>query len=162
MYPFQFAGGLEALASREILQQKPITLLPENLTFTEGDIRHVHPHGVVVVCDFSVSYATEPANPMLGALTNGNIINIDHHGNDPRLESRIITSTTQAIEYVNRFGILPDDQHCVINHTDTDSILSSLIVRGIIPPESIFAEASIAADHTGAENPIADLLQAIK
>lgn len=50
----------------------------------------------------------------------------------------------------------------MINRTDCDSVLSSLIIRGILPPDERFGEAAIAADHTGAVNEIADLLQSLE
>ncbi|MDQ6717453.1 MAG: hypothetical protein M3Z17_03775 [Gemmatimonadota bacterium] len=49
----------------------------------------------------------------------------------------------------------------MINHTDCDSILSSAIVGGLLPPAISLGEAAIAADHTGEENTIADLLQGL-
>jgi hypothetical protein len=50
----------------------------------------------------------------------------------------------------------------LINHVDADSLLSSLIMAGILKPNEEFGQAAIAADHTGEENAIADLLQAIQ
>ena len=54
----------------------------------------------------------------------------------------------------------PDDL-VVIDHTDCDSILSAGIVSGRLDPLDSLASAAISADHTGAENGVADLLQAI-
>jgi hypothetical protein len=53
------------------------------------------------------------------------------------------------------------DSRVIISHTDCDSVISPLIVRGLLPPDRIFGEAVIAADHTGEENLISDLLQAL-
>lgn len=51
--------------------------------------------------------------------------------------------------YVKEEGIASPADCVVINHTDCDSVLSSAIIRGILPPEKRFGDAAIAADHTG-------------
>ncbi len=87
------------------------------------------------------------------------IINVDHHADDPRFY-RHISSGNLAIEY--RKAHAPDPNVAVvINHTDCDSVISSAIVSGLLEPESHYGVAVIAADHTGEENPIADLLQSL-
>jgi len=73
-----------------------------------------------------------------------------------------ISSTTIAIDYVKKYGPLPEDCKILINHTDCDAILSMLIMSGVLEPEDRYNEAAIAADHTGDENDIADLLQAMQ
>lgn len=54
-----------------------------------------------------------------------------------------------------------DDAVLIIDHLDRDSILSSGILLGRLPPDPRLSEAAITADHTGAENDIADLLQGL-
>ena len=49
----------------------------------------------------------------------------------------------------------------VITHTDCDSVLSSAIVSGRLEPKPEYEAAAIAADHTGAKDSIADLLQSL-
>jgi hypothetical protein len=49
----------------------------------------------------------------------------------------------------------------VIHHTDCDSVLSSAMLMGYLPPEPALVNASVCADHTGEENDVADLLQAL-
>lgn len=75
---------------------------------------------------------------------------------------QFVSSTNLAIDHVNEFGVYPKDTQVVINHTDCDSILSSLILTGVLPPDKKFSDAAIAADHTGEENEITDLLMAIE
>jgi hypothetical protein len=75
---------------------------------------------------------------------------------------RRVSSTNLALEYVAAFGAVSGRVPVVIHHTDCDSILSSAIVQGILPSDDRFGRAAIAADHTGAENPIADLLQSLQ
>ncbi len=88
-----------------------------------------------------------------------NILNIDHHAPIKRFELPV-SSATLAVDYVHQFGIW-DKGLVAVNHTDCDSALSSAIMRGILPPDQKFSDAAIAADHTGEENKIADLLQAL-
>ncbi len=49
----------------------------------------------------------------------------------------------------------------VVNHMDCDTVLSSGILSGRLDPEERFTAASLAADHTGEENDMADLLQGL-
>lgn len=93
-----------------------------------------------------------------GGYQLGNVINIDHHAAVPRMR-RFVSSANLAIEYVGAAGIVAESDRVIISHTDCDSILSSAIMRGSLPPDPMFGEAAIAADHTGEENQIADLLQ---
>src|SRR3712207_2255748 len=75
---------------------------------------------------------------------------------------RRISSTGLAVEHVRRHGPAGRDTMVVINHTDCDSVLSSAVVLGLLPPEPAWADAAIAADHTGAAHPVADLLQSLE
>jgi hypothetical protein len=124
----------------------------------------------IIACDFYIEGAErdvphgegkapqgEPRVPRLGRITN-----IDHHAPLPEME-RPVTSTQLAAEYLVA-GFDPAAAPApwvVINHTDCDSVLSSAIVMGLIEPHECFVAASIAADHTGEEDEIADLLQAL-
>ena len=86
--------------------------------------------------------------------------NVDHHADDERF-FRQVSSGNLAIRYVAAEGPLPADARVIINHTDCDSVISASILAGLLPPDAVFGDAVIAADHTGAPNAIADLLQAL-
>ena len=134
-------------------------MIPEAQKYNKEQIREMFPGKTIVVCDFPV----EGIDPRLSAkeqLREG-IINIDHHSELPEME-RQVSSTNLAIVYVNVFGAIPGDWQVVVNHSDTDSVLSYFIARGILPPDEKFGAAAIAADHTGQPNEIADLLQAVQ
>jgi hypothetical protein len=73
---------------------------------------------------------------------------------------RKVSSTNLALLYKRNFGIAP--LPVIISHTDTDSILASGILSGILLYTPKLAPAAIAADHTGNENQIADLLQPLE
>jgi hypothetical protein len=114
-----------------------------------------------VLCDAYVdgieSFATlEPWGWVHGASEN-----IDHHAPGSAFE-RQVSSANLALIRVRERGIVPPEVPVRITHTDCDSILSAGIVSGVLPADDAFGEAAIAADHTGAANPIADLLQAIE
>jgi len=122
-------------------------------------VESLHASGELVACDFYISQI-EKGEEVTGGWQLGRILNVDHHAPVRRMEKRI-TSTNLAIERVSAYGIAARSAAILINHTDCDSILSSSILAGVINPDPLFGEAAIAADHTGAENPIADLLQGL-
>ncbi len=138
-----------------------INLIPLTSEITKTVLRQKFPIGQIFVCDFYVEGMENDSFIGCGFQDQAGLItNIDHHS--PSVEMfRPISSGNLAIEYVNQNGKLPAEAITVINHTDCDSIISSLIMRGYLPPDQIFYDAVIAADHTGEENPIADLLQAL-
>lgn len=145
------------------LEKNPVTLIKEKRIIKMSELKSLFPRKKIVVCDAYVEDIENiegTINKKFGFIT-GNIIVVDHHAPQERFE-KIVSSTNLAVEYVKEFGTADKDMLTIINHTDADSILSSLIVRGILLPEKIFEEAAIAADHTGEENQIADLLQALK
>ena len=95
-----------------------------------------------------------------GAYVNGRLVCIDHHQDDPRMH-RFVSSANLAVEWVRAgHGPRPGDL-VVITHTDCDSVLSSGIVSGRLEPKPEYEAAAIAADHTGAKDSIADLLQSL-
>ena len=74
---------------------------------------------------------------------------------------RQVSSANLALAHVAERGGPPDDVTVIVNHADCDSILSSGIMSGRLEPDPGYGVAAIAADHTGAEHPVADLLQAL-
>ena len=86
--------------------------------------------------------------------------NIDHHAAASRFY-QAVSSGNLAIDYVHKHDVLDPAMTVVLNHTDCDSVITAAILRGLLPPDAVFADAVLAADHTGATNPIADLLQAL-
>ena len=130
-------------------------------TVHEEDVLKLFPDKKVIVCDFGFDEITQGEELPFG-FQKGNILNIDHHAHTPRME-KFISSTNLAIEYVNLNGTeASKDDIVLINHCDTDSVLSSSIIRGLLQPEERFGRSAIAADHTGEADPIADLLQSIQ
>jgi hypothetical protein len=113
----------------------------------------------IFACDFYVTGA-EDGVVEPGGLRLGRILNVDHHAPIARMEDEI-TSTMLAAEYLVAGGELEPDRRVVIHHTDCDSMLSSAMMLGILPPDPDLVNASVCADHTGAAHPVADLLQAL-
>jgi len=141
----------------EKLRERPITLLGEFSEITAEELEARFPDGrPIIACDFGVIGA-ESGEEIPGGYRHGRILSIDHHIPNERMARRI-SSTTLAIEQARSLEGFPKDSNVVIHHTDCDSILSSLIARGFLPPEDRFNDAAIAADHTGEENEISDLL----
>lgn len=129
---------------------------------TPGELRALFPDSEICVCDFYVegsedgrAVGTDPP-----AFEFEDLLFIDHHAPIPLMQ-RQITSTLVACEYVKERSALRSEYAIVINHTDTDSLLSALIMNGTLEPINLYVEASIAADHTGDENIISDIVQAL-
>lgn len=133
-------------------------LLPVSNRVSAETVLKVSPSGEVVACDFYVEGA-ERGQEEPGGYRIGRLLNVDHHAPTARM-SRMVSSTNLAIAQVQA-APADADARMVINHTDCDSILSSAIMAGLLPPDPRYGAAAIAADHTGDEDPIADLLQAI-
>jgi hypothetical protein len=137
-----------------LIFQKPTS---DKIVF--DDLKEHYSGGLVYACDFYVDGAEKGLSVPGGYKTDW-LVNIDHHAATERMRKKI-SSTTLAIDHVKKFGPASSKDVIIINHADCDSILSSRIMSGDIEPLDIFNEAAIAADHTGAENEIADLLQAL-
>jgi len=136
---------------------KNIFLYEEKFKVTPEELSNLFPNKKIYICDFYLEGA-EKGKRIQGGFEYQGIVCIDHHFPIPEME-KYISSTNLAAEYVDKFGIVPKNSVVIIHHTDTDSILSSAILTGILRPEQKFVDAAIAADHTGEPNEIADLLQ---
>ncbi len=141
-------------------QAENITLLPESSHVSiEEIVERFGNKQKVIVCDFYLDDIESRGEEEKYGLNYHSITNIDHHAPIAAME-RPVSSAVLAIEHVNQFGS-QKEATVVVNHTDCDSTLSSSIIRGTLPPEKKFADAAIAADHTGEPNDIADLLQSL-
>ncbi len=149
--------GWRAAYSRE---KDRIVLISQKPRNTKEEIASIVGHEKVCACDFYIEGSEDWLMEDL-ALRDGSFFNIDHHSPRPELMHRV-SSGNIAASYVKRNGILPSDYKVVLNHTDCDSIITAFIMLGIIEPEERFLRSVIAADHTGEEDSIADLLQSIE
>jgi hypothetical protein len=134
-----------------------ITLISETARPQLQDVLDLAGDEPFAVCDFSF-IDLEKAERTPWGYSYGRLVNIDHHGPDKDWE-RHVSSGNLAADYVRANGPVAA---VIINHTDCDSILSSGIACGTLPPDAKYEAAVMAADHTGEENAIADLLQAIQ
>lgn len=141
-------------------RRSPIELFPERSHITTRDLHERYPQRGIVACDFHV-HEIHLGESVTGGYVRDGVLNVDHHAPTPRM-ARHVSSANLAIEHVRKHGPVTEAETVVvINHTDCDSVLSSAIMRGLLPPEERFGSAALAADHTGAEDEIADLLQTI-
>ena len=136
-----------------------IIQLPTTDRIQANDLAEHSLGGLVYACDFYVDDA-EKGTSVPGGYQTDWLVNIDHHAATVRMREKI-SSTSLAIDHVKKLGPVSKPGTILINHTDCDSILSSRIMSGDLEPLKIYHEAAIAADHTGEENEIADLLQAL-
>lgn len=141
------------------LKKAPIELHKEAQYLILRNLVQDHPKKTIFVCDNYIK-GIEKGIIEGNALRLSNIISIDHHA-PLKMFAKKISSVNLAIDRVNNRGIASKDEVVIITHTDYDSIISSLIMRGIIAPEKIFGDMAIMADHTGEENEIVDLLQSM-
>jgi hypothetical protein len=140
-----------------------IFLVEKKSENTVSELKDRFPSKKICVCDFYVSGSEHGKIDENGVTNYCDLLVVDHHIPDPCYTSWKITSTVIANKFVTINGPLIDEYVIVVNHTDTDSILSSLIMSGILKPETEYCDqAAIAADHTGKENVISDLLQSFE
>ena len=145
-------------ASGDYRESAP-TILPLTNVVTVADVARECPwESPIYACDFALDGAEDDGSA--GGLRSGRILNVDHHADIERMRGSV-TSSHLAYEHLKTRGAIEAESWVVINHTDCDSILSSAMLMGLIEPKAKFVTASVCADHTGAENPIADLLQAL-
>jgi hypothetical protein len=148
----------------ERFARAPIRLIPASNMPTAQDLEKRFPEaGRIFAVDFYVQGA-EKGKVLLcdsGYQVNERIVNIDHHAPDPRWE-RHVSSGVLACQWVRQRGALRPDSGdvVVINHTDCDSVLSAMILTGVLPPHEQFEKAVVDADHRGTPNELADILQA--
>jgi hypothetical protein len=136
-------------------------LIPSSNRVLPEQLLPLNPGGPVIAADFHVESIHLLGEEVESGYRLGRLLNIDHHAPVARMQRRI-SSTHLAIGHAGRVGPAGSDTAVVINHTDCDSVLSSAILLGLLPPERAYADAATAADHTGEANPIADLLQALE
>ncbi len=139
------------------MSRAAITLLAEQpalpLELLRGEV-------AAIACDCYVAGIERVAEPVPWGWRLGAGENIDHHAPVPAM-ARQVSSTNLALIRVAELGI-HEAGPVLLTHTDCDSVLSAAIVADRLEPGEHYGVAAIAADHTGAENPIADLLQAVQ
>jgi len=148
---------LESLLQGEI----PVEVLPKTSKVTLKDLRSRFPDGPIVVCDCYVDQAESGQEREWGYELPGQVFNIDHHAPTEKM-TRQISAGVQAAQWVKERGVPPRDWAVVVNHTDADSVISSAIMRGWLPPREEFQQAVLAADHTCEPNALAHTLQALE
>lgn len=135
-----------------------------------ADFAGLESYRYIFAADFYIQGA-ETWDEVPGGLQHpeGRIVNVDHHAPLPSMQ-RHVTSTMLGAELVGGGpgpsmprAHRPDPARdvVVVNHMDCDTLLSAGILSGRLEPEAELVEASVAADHTGVENDIADLLQGL-
>ncbi len=145
------------IAVEPVEDAKGILLIPQTGSPVADMIPRNNRAYRTVVCDFHVAGAEQGEAKPWG-YEHDEFDVVDHHAPDPRWE-RNISSVHLAIEYVRLNGFA---DKVVVNHTDCDSILAAMILRGLLLPVQRYAAAAEAADHTGETNDLADLLQALE
>ncbi len=136
-----------------------VNLYEEKSKIAPEELKKAFPGQKLLAVDFYLQDA-EDGEEISGGYIVEDVENIDHHAPTPEM-AKFISSANLAIKRVSESGPCKPDTTVIVNHTDCDSVLSSAILRGELAPEKKFGDAAIAADHTGEENAIADLLQAI-
>jgi len=141
------------------LERKPVILIEEAQHLILSDLVGDYPGRRIFVCDTYIK-GIERGVIEGNVLRLSDVISIDHHA-PLKMFAKRVSSTNLAIDWVNINGIAREDEFVIITHTDYDSVISGLIMRGVLPPKKIFGEMAIMADHTGEENEMVDLLQSM-
>jgi hypothetical protein len=136
----------------------PVRTIAHREPFRPADLLNEH-LGTVIACDFYIEGA-ELGVEIPGGYAIDGVMNIDHHAPSKRM-MKYISSTNLAIAQTLEAGRPHADGMVFVSHTDCDSVLSAGIMSGELEPDPQFGEAAIAADHTGAPNGIADVLQSL-
>ena len=146
----------------------PIDLLPVFRAGNLDDLLARYPNGQIFACDFYITGAELGTEVPGGYRLGDRVLNIDHHAPIARM-ARVVSSTNLALDWraANSNTSAESRQAAeqaivVINHTDCDSILSSGIASCRLDALPAYGRAALAADHTGEENDIADVLQALE
>jgi hypothetical protein len=145
----------------------PIRLFPETHSPTVEELQRQFPDARrIFAADFYLR-GIEKAGKLLpcgaGYELSGGVFNIDHHA-PGELWERHVSTGVLACQWVRKEGVIAakNGDIVVINHTDCDSVLSALILTGVLPVHERFEQAVLDADHRGTPNEIADMLQACK
>lgn len=142
-----------------------IITIPKNGPKTDVSLRGVMEQhaveGTAFATDFYVDGA-EAWHPITGGWRHpvAPIVNVDHHA-PHRSMQRLVSSANLALDLIGS-GDRPRPLDAVlVSHMDCDSVLAAGILSGRLAPDPGYGTAALAADHTGEENPVADLLQAL-
>jgi hypothetical protein len=151
-------ASLNLLFFREVISAK-VHVIRQKSSYTIAEIKKRFPGEKLCLCDFALLGAeNKKVSEDLSITIDEDLLLVDHHVPLETFTAHI-SSTTIACNYARAHGPLPNAYKVVINHTDTDSLLSMLVMLGLLKPEEKYNQAALAADHTGENNEIADLLQ---
>lgn len=110
------------------------------------------------IADFGPKGDCRDWTPETWGFSTGSVNIVDHHADDERFYGPV-SSAPLAVNLVKAKG----PQNLVaINHVDCDSVLSSGILTGLLPPDPDLAHHAVVADHYGNEDHVADLLQSLE
>jgi hypothetical protein len=138
-----------------------IYLIEKKSINTPSELKEAFPGKKVCICDFYIEDSENGKIDENGVTDYCDLFIVDHHAPVPYMKKHI-SSAVIASRYVSANGPLGDEYVIVVNHSDTDSLLSALLMSGKITPNNEYKKAAIAADHTGEENIIGDLLQSLE
>jgi len=139
------------------MTEPPIHLLDETPAIPLETMR-AYPGALACDCYVAEVETLGVARPWGWSVAGGE--NIDHHAPVAAM-ARVVSSANLALRWISERGERPTGP-ILLTHTDCDSVLTAGLVAGRLAPRARYGEAAVAADHTGAEDPIADLLQAVQ
>ena len=136
-----------------------LTLLPIDTRADAAALDRAFDAPTIYAADWYVD-GIERGVDVPGGYAVGRVVNVDHHADTERMR-RPISSTPLALERLRAVGRPHTGDAVVLTHTDCDSVLCAGILLHLLPADGRLGAAAIAADHTGAEDPLADALQAV-
>lgn len=154
------------------LSKRPHQFLDKSILQSAPEIFNSYSHSLIMVLDFALRSSEMESKPVIDGqgrflaskydFQNRVLLNIDHH-NEYASRSKDFSTTHQVISAIGEavFNPTNNNQMVLVNHDDTDSVLSLLLsTHGGVPSKinTLFAEAAKAADHTGVSNRLVNLI----
>jgi hypothetical protein len=139
-----------------------VFLIEPREEYSSDELITAFPGRPICCCGFRIAWGESRSySTPEGVILSEDLASVDNHRGLDTYPSQEITSTTIAIDYVRKHG-LGCEYVCIVNRVDADSVLSALIMSGVLKPSDEWVRASLAAEHTGEANPVADLLQSLE
>src|SRR5258706_984702 len=154
------------------LSNRPHEFLDKSILQSAPELFKSYSHALIIVLDFALRSSEMKSQPVVDSqgrflaskydFQNRVLLNIDHH-NEYASKTKDFSTTHQVIITIQEkiFNPIDPEKVVLVNHDDTDSVLSLLLSTHRNVPSKVidlFAEAAKAADHTGEPNRLANLI----
>ncbi len=122
-------------------QYENIYLISEKTRYEAREIKSLFPDNKIFICDFALSDLNTAilndaeVEKIDQCFVWQDMICVDHHAPHESMSKKISSVNLAYDLRINHPEIFADDFVVVINHADTDSLLSALMIAGIFEPD---------------------------